>query len=246
VLTSAVLAERVVTGVVDVEFDTRDGLSRVPLERCAAFPFEFECSPVRGFPSFRGQRNFPGLWWFATTGTHVGHESWTERDQLMALDADPDVVGVLSQPFWLHWRDGKRHVPDYFARNRDGSAVVIDVRDDARISAADQELFDRSAAACESVGWGYRRVGVLDPVLRANLRWLSGYRHPRVLRAALADQLVEVFARTRPLMAGALAVGAPLVVLPVLFHLLWHGQLSADLRNATLADGTPVGPGIGQ
>lgn len=245
-LTSAVLAERVVTGVVDVEFDTRDGLSRVPLERSAAFPFEFECSPVRGFPSFRGQRNFPGLWWFATTGTHVGHESWTERDQLMALDADPDVVGVLSQPFWLHWRDGKRHAPDYFARNRDGSAVVIDVRDDARISAADQELFDRSSAACESVGWGYRRVGVLDPVLRANLRWLSGYRHPRVLRAALADQLVEVFARTRPLMAGALAVGAPLVVLPVLFHLLWHGQLSADLRNATLADATPVGPGIGQ
>jgi hypothetical protein len=87
---------------------------------------------------------------------------------------------------------------------------------------------------------------VLDPVLRANLRWLSGYRHPRVLRAALADQLVEVFALTQPLMAGVLAVGAPLVVLPVLFHLLWHGRLSADLRNATLADDTPVGPAIGQ
>jgi hypothetical protein len=223
VLTSAALAAPVSTGVVDLKFDTRDGLSRVPVERCAAFPFELECSPVRGFPSFRGQRNFPGLWWFATTGRHVGHESWTERDQLMALDADPDVVGVLSQPFWLYWHDGKRHAPDYFVRRRDGSAVVIDVRDDARISAEDQDLFDRSAAACESVGWGYRRVGVLDPVLRANLRWLSGYRHPRVLRTVLADQLVEVFARTRPLMAGASAVGTSLVVLPVLFHLLWHG-----------------------
>ena len=94
--------------------------------------FELDCSPVRNFPSFRGQRNFPGLWWFATTGAHVGHESWVERDQLMALDADPDVVGVLSQPFWIHWRDGTRHAPDYFVRRRDGSVVVVDVREDDR------------------------------------------------------------------------------------------------------------------
>ena len=31
--------------------------------------------PGPGFASFRGQRNRPGLWWFATTGEHVGHES---------------------------------------------------------------------------------------------------------------------------------------------------------------------------
>lgn len=227
-----------------MEFDTRGGVSRLPLERCAAFPFELQGCPVRSFPSFRGQRNFPGLWWFATTGAHVGHESWTERDQLMALDADPEVVGVLSQPFWLHWRDGKRHAPDFFVRRRDGSALVIDVRDDARISAADQDAFDRSASACESVGWGYRRVGALDPVLRANLRWLSGYRHPRVLRASVADQLLGVFAQARPLMAGVLAVGTPLVVLPVLFHLLWHGKLSADLDAAALCDDTSISPGI--
>jgi hypothetical protein len=33
---------------------------------------------------------------------------------------------------------------------------------------ADQDVFDRSPLACESVGWGYRRAGALDPVLRAN------------------------------------------------------------------------------
>jgi hypothetical protein len=60
-------------------------------------------APVRGFASFRGQRNRPGLWWFATTGEHVGHESWLERDRLMVLDADPEVVGVAAQPMWLHW-----------------------------------------------------------------------------------------------------------------------------------------------
>jgi len=228
-----------------LEFNTRQGCVRQRLDRCAAVQFELDCSPVRAFPSFRGQRNYPGLWWFATTGTHVGHESWVERDQLMALDADPDVVGVLSQPFWIHWPDGTRHAPDYFVRRRDGSAVVVDVREDDRISDADQEVFERSAATCATVGWDYRRVGCLDPVLRANLRWLSGYRHPRILRMRLADRLAEVFARPGPLMAGVLAVGTPLVVLPVLYHLLWHGRLGADLCSATLADDTPIVLGTG-
>ena len=62
-----------------------------------------------------------------------------------------------------------------------------------------------------------RRVGIIDVLvrlirLRANLRWLSGYRHPRVLRVGLVEQLAEVFARVRPLMAGVLAVGTPLTV----------------------------------
>ncbi|WKG00800.1 TnsA-like heteromeric transposase endonuclease subunit [Mycolicibacterium sp. HK-90] len=244
-LTSALSAGPVVAGVVDLEFDTREGRLRRSLERCAAVRFELDCAPVRNFPSFRGQRNFPGLWWFATTGTHVGHESWVERDQLMALDADPDVVGVLSQPFWFHWPDGSRHAPDYFVRHRDGSAVVVDVREDERISVGDQKVFDRSAAACAMVGWDYRRVGALNPVLRANLRWLSGYRHPRVLRVGLAEQLTEVFTRARPLMAGVRAVGTPLVVLPVLFHLLWQGCLAADLRDAPLGDDTLIGLGAG-
>ena len=33
----------------------------------------------------------------------LGHESWLERDRLMALDADPEVVGVAAQPIWLRW-----------------------------------------------------------------------------------------------------------------------------------------------
>jgi hypothetical protein len=28
------------------------------------------------------------------------------------------------------------------------------------------------------VGWNYRLVGVPDPIVTANLRWLAGYRHP--------------------------------------------------------------------
>lgn len=245
-LTSVVSAGPVGAGVVDLEFDTRGGSLCLPLDRCVTFPFELDCLPVRDFPSYRGQRNFPGLWWFSHTGVHVGHESWLERDQLMALDADLDVIGVVSQPFWFRWHDGVSHAPDYFARRRDGSVLVVDVRDDDRIAAADQEKFDRSAAECATAGWDYCRVGALDPVLRANLRWLSGYRHPRVFRPGLAEDLMLAFERARPLMAGVLAVGTPLAVLPVLFHLLWHRQLSADLAAMPLADDTIVGPSRGR
>ena len=64
-----------VTGV-GVEFVGADGVVRCePLNGCWNVAFE-RAAPVRGFASFRGQRNRPGLWWFATTGEHVGHESW--------------------------------------------------------------------------------------------------------------------------------------------------------------------------
>ena len=53
-------------------------------------------------------------------------------DVLMALDADPGVEAVASQPMRLHWvsESGKarRHAPDFFARRADGTGVLIDVR----------------------------------------------------------------------------------------------------------------------
>lgn len=105
---------------------------------------------------------------------------------MMALDANPDVADVASQPFRLRWPDGRHHVPDLFVSRTDGSVLVVDVRADEQITEDDAELFRRTAVACASLGWSYRRVGELDRVVAANLRWLSGYRHPRVLRPGLA------------------------------------------------------------
>ncbi|MBV6359945.1 TnsA-like heteromeric transposase endonuclease subunit [Mycobacteroides chelonae] len=212
------------------------------MDECATFRFDLDCSPVRRLPNFTGQSNYPGLWWFATTGQHVGHESWLERDHLMLLDADPDVVGAASQPFRFHWLDSTHHVPDYFARNADGGATVIDVRADDRISPDDQRRFVLSEIACKAVGWRYRRVGVPGQVVVANFRWLSGYRHGRVCRDDVADALVTAFAEPAALISGAREVGDPVHVLPVLFHLLWHQQLVADLAGALLSEMTVVSP----
>ncbi|WP_082934705.1 TnsA-like heteromeric transposase endonuclease subunit [Mycolicibacterium mucogenicum] len=193
---------------------------------------------TNGHPVIAIQRD--GQQWFATTRRHIGYESWVERDQLMALDANPETVGVASQPFRLRWPDGRHHVPDYYARRSDGTVVIVDVRPDDRIPESDAELFARSEVVCIAAGWQYRRVGVLDPVLAANLRWLSGYRHPRALRPGVAAELLSCFAREQPLLEGATAVGDPLVVLPVLFHLLWHRRLVVDLSRTVLDDRTAV------
>jgi hypothetical protein len=209
--------------------------------------------PVREFRWTRGQGHLPGLWWSVTTGSHVGYESWLERDHVMLLDFDPLVVSIAAQPFWLRWRDGggrsRRHAPDLFARMADGSGVVIDVRPDDRIGQRDAEAFEATGSACELAGWGFRRVGVPDPVLAANVAWLARYRHPRCGSPGLACLLMKIFAAPVPLMSGAVAAGDPMAVLPVLFHLMWKHALVADLAVRLTAEtlvGVSAASGDGQ
>lgn len=200
-----------------------------------AFPFEL-VRPIRRIASFKGQRNFTGLWWSSTTGDHVGFESWVERDHLMALDRDPRVVGLSSQPFEMTLTvagRAVRHVPDYFVRYASGAGLVLDVRPDALVKPDDAATFLATAAACELVGWSYERRGDPEPVLTANLRWLAGYRHARL--AGPDDRwesLMGFLDRVGPTRIGSLAAGvglASVVVLPSIYHRLWRGDLDADL-----------------
>ena len=129
-----------------------------------------------------------------------------ERDHVMALDFDPTVVGIASQPFWLSWRDeaGKliSHAPDFFARRADGTSVVVDCRPVERRKPRDAAKFEATARACAMVGWNYRLVGVPDPIVTANLRWLAEYRHPRHDLPDVGEVLRRVFVTPTPLMAG--------------------------------------------
>jgi hypothetical protein len=233
------------SGGFELEYCPSAGLARrAGLMACAGEPFE-DALPVRPFHFEKGQSSFAGWWWLATTSRHVGCESLLERDHLMMLDFDPVIASVASQPFWLRWRDAdgrpRRHVPDFFARCRDGRGVVVDVRPDDRIPERDAQAFAATGRACAVAGWGYRRVGALDPVLVANVRWLSRYRHRRCGGPAdMAASLAEVFGAGRPLFAGAALAGDRLAVLPVVFHLMWRGDLVADLTARPLGTATLV------
>ena len=216
--------------------------ARLPLADVWGLRLE-DAAPVRRFASYRGQRHLSGRWWSATVGRHVGYESWLERDHVLALDFDPDVVGIASQPFWLFWPHEstggfRSHAPDYFVRRADGSAVVIDCRPEQRRMARDIAAFDMTRRACEMVGWDYQLLGTTDPLVTRNLRWLAGYRHPRYMVAEIAARLHAVLGEPAVLIDAAQAAGDPIATLPVLYHLLWRHELSADLtaplRTATL------------
>ncbi|MBT2491390.1 TnsA-like heteromeric transposase endonuclease subunit [Streptomyces sp. ISL-96] len=209
---------------------------RRPLLDCVTTRFE-DAAPVRPFRWSRGERHFAGWYWSATSSQHVGFESWLERDRLLLMDFDPEVVGISSQPFWLHWHDGereRRHAPDYFVRRADGSAVVVDVRADERIEPKDAEAFEVTRLACAHAGWGFERVGTPEAVLLANVRWLSRYRHPRCLHGMAAGRLREAFATPGSLMTGADTAGDRLATLPALFHLLWLQELVAEGMSVEL------------
>ncbi|HXA60891.1 MAG TPA: TnsA-like heteromeric transposase endonuclease subunit, partial [Streptosporangiaceae bacterium] len=212
---------------------TADGADvRLGLADAWALPVEAG-RPVRRFRPYKGQRHLPGEWWSATDGRLVGFESWLERDHLMLLDFDPAVVRIASQPFWLFWvtAEGKArsHAPDYFARRRDGSGVVIDCRPVGRRKPRDMVAFEAARQACEAVGWEYRLVGSADEVLVRNVKWISGSRHPRHHDDEIAGRLLEAFAGGTPLLPGVEEVGDPIAVLPRLFHLLWSRDLVVDL-----------------
>lgn len=201
-------------------------------------PFEHSI-PIRRPTAYKGQRNFAGLWWCATNQRHVGFESWCERDQLMRLDFDPDIKGVASQPFRITLPPllpQTSHVPDYFLRKADGTAIVIDVRPDALVKPADEEVFGATAALCASVGWKYQRLGELNSVYAANLRWIAGYRHPRCYREEFVTGLLARLytTGTESIRELSSAIGDPICVLPTLFHLMWRHQITAELMTTPL------------
>ena len=155
---------------------------------------------------------------------------------MMCLDFDPGVVGMSSQSFRITLPDSlpqRTHVPDYFVRRANWSAVVVDVRPDSLVAPADQEGFDATARLCASVGWEYRRLGGAS---LANVRWLAGYRHPRCGRAPESASVLGALASDSALTIRSLAarVGDPLVVLPTIFHLLWRQQINTDLATHSL------------
>jgi hypothetical protein len=69
------------------------------------------------------------VWWSATTGGHVGFESWMERD---GAGFRPNSSRHRLETFWLSWRDEAAklisHAPDFFARRADGTSVVVEMQ----------------------------------------------------------------------------------------------------------------------
>ncbi|MFI0743315.1 hypothetical protein ACH4PU_35360 [Streptomyces sp. NPDC021100] len=155
-------------------------------------------------------------------------ESWLEGAGDAAGLRPGGGGGLLPAVLWLFWpaANGRpaSHVPDYFARREDGTGVVVDGRPAERRRPWD-------VAKSGATEGGLRRGGSFGCWV-PRTRWWSATcggwratRHPRHRAEAAAARLLVVFAEPLALMDGAAAVGEPLAVLPVLFHLLWSHEL---------------------
>jgi len=192
--------------------------------------------PWRVFRWYQGQRHYSGFYWSATMQDHVVYESRLELARLLCADFDPVVRLIFAQPFLLEARiEGRvrRHVPDFLLLT-DVGPVVVDVKP-ARLLARPEAAFTLgwTARAVAARGWEYEVFTEPPVAWLENIRFLAGYR-----RAELIDPGVVCELRALDLVGGTLGQGfaalperpAALVRAAVL-HLLWRGELTADLER---------------
>ncbi len=232
---------------------------RATLDEIAALPFE-DFLPYRQAPSYRGQRNIPGLYYFASNGEHVVYERRI-RDMrtLIMLDFDPAVTSVAAQPFAIFYPDGastsgprpprdtlRCHIPSFLARTSSGPDRLVDIVEvpaDSGLRPAFERAFDATSAVCEHAGWRHD-VPEHSPVEYANVEWLSGFR--RTLQSLalhrLSDRVLDAVDASGPMTIGdLLAHGCPEqpapLIRPIIYHLLWRHELRADISRV-LSDRT--------
>jgi hypothetical protein len=202
--------------------------------------------PVREFRSYKGRQHYSGWYWSATLARLVVYESRLELARIMLADFDPSVTGIAAQPFLLTGADGsrtRRHVPDLLLVSADGGVTVVDVKALSRMAdPAVQAQFAWTRQVCAVQGWAFEAWSGADPGLLANVRFLAGYRREAFIAAGLIPAVLDAA-------AGQPSVGAieralspehpPVLVRPVVLHLLWTGRLQADL-TCPLSTDTPV------
>ncbi|SJN10396.1 hypothetical protein FM113_09025 [Leucobacter sp. 7(1)] len=144
----------------------------------AGISFE-DADQVRAFVSYPQKRNFEGRFWLSSTEEHVPFESFWERAFLATLDRTGTARSVTAQPMWIDWRNPRRsHAPDYFVRRDDGSALLVDVREQSRIKPPDAAKFELTRRLAAALGWDYLVFDSLPGATQDNLRFLLRYRDP--------------------------------------------------------------------
>ena len=201
--------------------------------------------PVRRFPTYPGQQNYPGWLWMATTGSLIGYESLLERDRLWLADFDPQVRWVAGQPFWISGRDGsrlRRHVPDFLLDTEDGF-VVVDVKPAEMLTdPAISDALEWCGRLCAARVWAYQVWSGGDPIVLRNVRFLAAGRRSwsstddvlgKVAEHAVPGRTLAQVTNLAEAADPAPWTGSP--ARAALLALLWSGRCRVDLTR-------PLGP----
>jgi hypothetical protein len=192
--------------------------------------------PWRTFRWYKGQRHYSGTYWSATMRDHVVYESRLELSRLIFADFDRAVQRILAQPFLLKAAvDGRirKHIPDYFLVT-DHGPVIVDVKPEHLLAKpAVAYTFAWTRRLVEARGWQYEVWSGAPTAELENLRFLAGYRRAWLFDAALLDQVrgADVDGRTFGEVVRGLDDCDPAVARATVLHLLWLGELKADLST---------------
>jgi TnsA-like endonuclease N terminal len=193
--------------------------------------------PWRVFRWHRGQAHYSGWYWSATMGRHVVYESRLELARLLLADFDRQVAAIAAQPFLVTApaEDGRtrRHVPDFLLVDRGGLVTVVNVKPADRLG--DPKVARSLAwagAVFESRGWRHEIWSQAPPAELANVRFLAAYRHRARVPAELADWVGGRI--SAPVSIAELEAAWPEQadgIRSAALHLLWRGDLTADLTR---------------
>ena len=166
----------------------------------------------------------------------VAYESRLEMTILLQLDFNKTIQQVVSQPFVLHYQANKRiyrHTPDFLAIYDNGAAEIINVKPRRFIQVErNRRAFTVCQKAAVEMGWAYSTRCEIDSIYLRNLKWLSGYRRVPVGFSKYGPQLLRI-TNTSISIDDAIDVieELPTIIRPILFHLLWSGDIQADLYS---------------
>jgi hypothetical protein len=189
---------------------------------------------IRTGVQYKGQRNYHGLYAFGQTGQHVWYESLFEKTALLSLDFSEQISSISAQPVMLQFPDRSVHYPDFFAVHDDGRQVLYDVRPSSLTDKGAADDFAKTKVLCDLVGWRYELFTDIDPLVRINLEWLAGYKHPRYIPTAEVTQRVLRTATSATPFRDLVRVADPEIAARgsmALYNLLWNRQLTFDMTH---------------
>ena len=182
-------------------------------------------------------------------GQSVQIESFNERILTVQFDRDPSVKDYRSQPFTINYTDKdkkrRKYTPDFLVLRNNNDIEIHEVTITERRKLPHSREREMAAKkVCKQKGWKYRvhtEQTLPQETEVANLLALLPYRlkkyaHEGVAKA-LHEQLAQTISNSLCECSKNIAYSLNLpesIVFGAFCHLLWTGEISADLRSVLL------------
>lgn len=154
---------------------------------------------------------------------------------LKQLDFDQNLLGVLPQPFTIHYtKDGKpyQHTPDFLVWRKNAKPLVIDVKPRRHVKTErNARAFAVTRRVTSDIDMDFSIQSEPQKIYLANLSWISAYRRMPNKFREYAESLIERAESPIPFRELIADLSPRTLVMPVAFHLMWQQHLRFDMQK---------------